>query len=340
MNQIKDFILKTIISAKRPSWKQGEKVRIVIVINRYFTAKSWRKVFSESLLPETNNWEIIYCQNKIELYRHFDRANICFAYGLGDFQLKNIINPKMVYFPMLGLEFLNSKTIPVNLTIVQSPPLSAQSIAEYCIAMAILLTRNLHNSFENRFSKKWKQNNIIPGSVISITQCKIGVLGLGRVGKVIAGNFGKMGCEVIGCDMVTPENTVVLSSFYLAGRLNLFIENIDILIIALPLNKSTKRIVDSKIINTLGKNKYLINISRGEIIDEKALIRALSSNNLKGAALDVFEHEPLPRNSALYRTKNLILTPHIAGNMNLFVDEIQMDFVRKALAYSKNDLNT
>lgn len=339
MHRIKDFILKALISAKKPAWKPGQKIRVLIAVNRYFTIKQWTKVLAESLNPETNNWEIVYCQNKIDVYRHFADANISFIYGLGDFQLKSIKTPGMVYFPMLGLDFMNRINIPDNITIIQPPPLSAQSIAEYCIAMAILLTRNLHNSFENYFSGKWMQSNIIPDSIFSITKCKIGVLGLGKVGKVIVENFSKIGCQVIGCDKETQTNSSFLSSFYQADRLYDFIGNIDILIIALPLNKSTKRIIDTKAISVLGKSKYLINVSRGEIVDENALMQALSSNNLKGAALDVCQHEPLPRNSALYSTKNLILTPHIAGNINLFVDEIQRDFVLKALAYSKNPEN-
>ncbi|MDO9256434.1 MAG: NAD(P)-dependent oxidoreductase [Bacteroidales bacterium] len=337
MNRIKEFIVKKIISAKKPKWKSVDKIKVAIAVNRNFTEKRWSNLLSGSSFPDTKNWEVIYCKEKIEVYRHFKDAEICFVFGISDVMLRQVSNPKMIYFPTLGLDFLNKKAIPASLTIEQPPPLSAQAIAEYCIAMAIMLTRNLHYSFENRFAKKWKQSNIIPGSVASITQCKIGILGLGRVGKVIAENFSKLGCEVLGCDLITPENKGVLSSFYPAEKLIDFLENIDILIISLPLNESTRKIIDARAIKTLGKNKYLINVSRGEIIDESALVQALSSDNLKGAALDVFEQEPLSRNSDLYHVKNVILTPHIAGNINLFVDEIQRDFVRKALAYNKNN---
>lgn len=335
MNQIKDFILKKIVSAQKPKWKSVDKVKVAIAVNRNFTEKRWSNLLSGSSFPEASNWEVIYCKRKVEVYRHFKDADICFMFGIGDYMLRQVNTPKMIYFPTLGLDFLNNKTIPDKLTIAQPPPLSAQSIAEYCIAMAIMITRNLHHSFENRFYRKWKQSNIIPGSVASITQSKIGILGLGRVGTVIAENFSKLGCELLGCDLITPENNGVLSSFYPADKLIDFLENIDILIISLPLNESTKKIIDARAINTLGKNKYLINVSRGEIIDETALIQALSSDNLKGAVLDVFEKEPLSRNSDWFYTKNTILTPHIAGNINLFVDEIQKDFVRKALVYNK-----
>lgn len=340
MNQFKNFILKKILSSKKPDWKSEKKLRVVIAVNRYFTENQWKIIISGVDDTEISNWDIVYCRTKIELYRHFADANICFVFGLGNFLLNQVKKPMMVYFPMLGIDFLNDKTIPLKLTIEQPPPISAQSIAEYCIAMAIMLTRNVHNAFKNSLVKKWNQNNIIPDSIISITKCKIGVLGLGRVGKVIAKNFNAIGCEVVGCDIVKPSEIDILSIFFQADKLYDFMRSIDILIIALPLNELTKNLIDQKVINALGKKKYLINISRGEIINEAALMRALSSNNLKGAALDVFQHEPLSTNSPLYRTTNLIITPHIAGNMNLFINEISIDFIQKAIVYSKNILNS
>ena len=336
MKRIKDIIIKGLISVKKPGWKSTEKLKVIITVNRYFTEKKWTSAINECNIPETNSWEVIYCKNRIDVYRHFKDSDICFIFGMGDYILRQVNTPKMIYFPTQGLDFLNNKTIPATLTIAQPPPLAAQSIAEYCIAMAIMLTRNLYHAFENRFAKKWKQSNIIPASIASITQCKIGILGLGRVGIVVAENFSKLGCVVLGCDLIKPEKKGVLSSFYMADKLIDFLGNIDILIISLPLNESTKKIIDDRAIKTLGKNKYIINVSRGEIIDAAELIQALSSDNLKGAALDVFEQEPLPRNSDLYYTKNIILTPHIAGNINLFTDEIQNDFIRKAIVYSKN----
>jgi lactate dehydrogenase-like 2-hydroxyacid dehydrogenase len=336
MMQIKKLIINYLVSASNPAWKLDKKIKVAIAVNDYFTADQWISIFTNCQIPEVANWDVVYCKNKIEVYRHFKDANICFIFGLGDFLINQVNIAKMVYFPLLGLEFLNRKTIPINLTIEQPPPFSAQSIAEYCLSMAIILTRNLHQTFENRFRKKWKQSNILPLSVVSITQCKIGVLGLGKVGKVIAVNFKNIGCAVIGCDLSKPNDVEFLSAFYSSDMLIDFISKIDILIISLPLNESTTKIIDKIVIQKLGKNKYIINVSRGEIIDEQALIQALSSNNLKGAALDVFIQEPLPGNSPLYRCKNVILTPHIAGNINLFVNEIQQDFIHKAVTYSKN----
>ena len=136
--------------------------------------------------------------------------------------------------------------------------------------------------------------------------------------------------------MCIRDSDDICSAFYLSDQLNEFIDHTDILIVALPLNDSTKHIINKNILKALGSKKYLINVSRGEIIDEVALIDALSTYTIKGAALDVFETEPLSINSGLYKCDNAIITPHIAGNMNLFVKEIQQDFIFKALSYEKN----
>jgi phosphoglycerate dehydrogenase-like enzyme len=336
MNQLKERLIKLLISAKKPNWDSGNKTRVVITVNQYFTEEKWSEALKDCLGGEKCNWDIVFCKNRLEGYRHVPQADISFIFGFGDFLLKHISTPKFIYFPFLGLEFLEAGRIPKFLTIEQPPPYSAQSIAEYCVAMSINLTRNFHNSFKNQYRKRWRQNNIIPLSSASIKFCKIGVLGIGKVGSVIAENFRKLGCEVFGCDIIKPQGVDVLSSFFPSDKMLDFIEKVDILIIALPLNVSTRKIIDRNVLRTLGKDKYIINISRGEIIDEQALIHSLSEKRIKGVALDVFETEPLHRNSALYEYDNVIITSHIAGNMNLFVTEIQKDFINKALVYTKN----
>jgi phosphoglycerate dehydrogenase-like enzyme len=336
INGLKTILINRLVSAKKPLWQPGNKLKVAIALNQYFTIESWNDVLKTFMESDITNWDIIFCRNKIDIYRHVPGADICFLYGLGEYLNKQLYTKKMVYFPLLGLDFLNKLVLPEDVNVMQPPPYSSQSIAEYCVAMAILLTRNLQYSFNNRCDNEWDQTKIIHQSINSIKQCKIGVLGLGKIGIVIAKNFNIIGCDVIGCDKVAPSEKNILSTFYDSGKLHDFIKNIDILIIALPLNNTTKKIIDTNALKALGPKKYIINISRGEIIDEKALIHALSTNAIKGAALDVFENEPLSGNSKLYQCKNAIITPHIAGNLNLFVNEIQQDFVRKALEYNRN----
>lgn len=336
MNRIKEQLLKQLVSVRKPRWKTGSKLKVAIAVNQYFTSKIWTETIESSPEIEVHNWDVVFCQDKMDVYRHVPGADVCFIFSLGDFLLKQMRTPKLIYFPLLGLEFLNGRSLSSDLTLEQPPPYSAKSIAEYCVAMSIMLTRNLQYSFKNRNLKTWDQSNIIQQSNVSITLLKIGILGLGKVGREIAKNFTNLGCEVMGCDIIKPQSEVVLSEFYQSDELLAFAEKIDILIISLPLNESTRHIINKQVIQALGSTKFIINVSRGAIIDEQALIQALSGNLLKGAVLDVFESEPLTPDSKLYRCDNVIITPHIAGNINLFVNEIQQDFIHKTLAYHKN----
>lgn len=122
------------------------------------------------------------------------------------------------------------------------------------------------------------------------------ILCVGNVGKSIAHQFKKIGCYVVGCDKNIQENLIGIQD-----------------------------------LKMLGSDSYLINISRGNIIVENDLIEALRLKIIKGAVIDVFSKEPLPRSSPLYKLDNVILTPHISGNINLFTDEIQRDFINKVL---------
>ncbi len=243
----------------------------------------------------------------------------------------------MLYFPLLGLDFLQEENIPDNFKIEKPPAFSPSiAIAEYCVAMLILLSRNLQFAFYDQRKKKWDQELLIGDSFIPVSKFKIGILGVGNIGKAIAAYFKKMGCFVAGCDKCITGNLNFIDKWFNVYDLKTFLELIDVLIVALPLTSETKNLIGLKELECLGSSSYLINISRGDIIKEKDLFIALINKVIKGAVLDVFSHEPLSSSNKFYNLDNVIITPHIAGNINLFVNDIQKDFILKALKFSAN----
>ena len=171
MNRIKQQLIKQLISIRKPRWKDGHQLKVVIALNKYFTQERWNSILLDCLGEEIDSWDVVFCHNKIDIYRHATNADICFIFSLGQQIINKRCTPKLIYFPLIGLDFLENRIFPDNCTIEQPPPFSAQSIAEYCIAMSITLIRNLHLSFNNRFLKQWEQTNIIPHSIVSITRC-------------------------------------------------------------------------------------------------------------------------------------------------------------------------
>ena len=138
-----------------------------------------------------------------------------------------------------------------------------------------------------------------------------GVLGLGTIGHAIAQRLASLGLRVIGtrrqpaplpdvAEVLPPEETRVL-------------READFLVIVLPLTPETRGLLDAEAIAGMKRGAHLVNVARGGIVDEAALAAALHDGHLGGAALDVFDEEPLPPESPLWQAPNLIITPHLAG---------------------------
>lgn len=118
---------------------------------------------------------------------------------------------------------------------------------------------------------------------------------------------------------------------YPIEALHSFLRECDFVVVALPLTDATNHILDEAALGTMKESAYLINVGRGDLIDEKALIQALKTRKIAGAALDVFEQEPLPSDSPLWDLDNLIISPHISGisrylhadTLELFIENLE-----------------
>lgn len=331
----KRFFIDQLIRLKNERWRDDGQIKVLISVNEFFTPESWEKHFTNTEKKYFNSWDIVFCKTRTEIYKHFESANICFLFGFGRYLESRHPKNKLIYFPLMGTDFLEKLSVDSSVRIQKPTAISTLAIAEYSYAMAILMTRNLHQAILNQASHKWVQKDVING-FRSISDYKIGVMGLGNVGKAIAECFAKNDCVVYGLSNTEKPDIQSLRKWYNNGELGSFLKAIDILIIALPLNEKTRHIIGSDELELLGPSKFLINISRGEIIKERDLFYALKNMVIKGAVLDVFNNEPLSCKSPFYKLKNVIITPHISGNINLFVKEIQKDFIYRSMKYIKN----
>lgn len=335
VNKIKEKITKIILLLRRNRFIIGEKTKIIINTNKYFTQDSWIKMIEQEFPGLKSDWDLVFCNNKYDVQKHYPFANACFLLGNSSILSEEVSMPKIIYYPFLGLEFLANTIISKHVKIEQPPSISAEAIAEYCLSMAILTTRKLDSGIRYQIKRKWHQDEIIKNSYKPFLQHKIGILGVGKVGKVVAKYFKRIGCTVAGFDKVKSLDNPYIDLWYNLHELNDFLRFTDILIICLPLNKTTKNFIGKKELDILGHSSYLINISRGDILDEQALIVALKNKKIKGVVLDTFSKEPLSKYSEFYKLDNVTITPHISGNINLFVPEIQKDFLIKVNNYLK-----
>jgi phosphoglycerate dehydrogenase-like enzyme len=169
------------------------------------------------------------------------------------------------------------------------------------------------------------------------------ILGLGRNGTAVAEMARAIGMRVLGMDLLARPD--VVDRFYKREELDEMLALAEVLVIAMPGTPLTKNMIGAPELALLKKGAYLINLSRGSIVDEVAMIAALRSGQLSGAALDVFAQEPLPKDSPLWDLSNVLISPHaasISDRENSRITEVFCDNLHRYLDGKplRNVLNT
>ena len=194
-----------------------------------------------------------------------------------------------------------------NIAVYNVPAYSTESVAELTVGLAISLLREIPAADRLVHEKKWDlghAGNELCGKTI-------GILGTGAIGNRAAELFRAFKCEIIGWSRTARREFRNLEGQYVASSKELFSSS-DIVSVHLPLNDETRRYVDKKLLDAMNPNAYLINTSRGGVVDKDALVETLINKKISGAAIDVFDQEPLPSDDPLLSLTNIILTPHIA----------------------------
>ena len=152
---------------------------------------------------------------------------------------------------------------------------------------------------------EWKK---IPGKTLS--ECTLGVIGIGNIGKAVTRRAKAFGMKVLGTDIIEVDHVFVGESGIEMTDLDTLLANSDFVSVNCDLNSTSHHLINANTLSKMKPTAVLINTARGPIVDEKALVVALSSGQVGGAALDVFEYEPLPLDSPLLKMDNVMLAPH------------------------------
>ncbi|MES3013550.1 MAG: hydroxyacid dehydrogenase [Pseudomonadota bacterium] len=199
-----------------------------------------------------------------------------------------------------------------GITVIPATDVNALSVAEYVIATAMLLLRGAYQSTPEVVAGHWPRNALSHGREIGGKT--LGVVGFGSIGQLTAKLAQGMGMNVIAHDaMMDASNPAFARAGLSCVGLDELTAGTDVISLHVPLVASTRDLFDAKRIAAMKPGAVLINSARGGIVDEAALAAALKSGHLGGAAIDVFDAEPMPAGGAFAGCPNLVLTPHIAG---------------------------
>jgi len=153
------------------------------------------------------------------------------------------------------------------------------------------------------------------------------VVGTGSIGREIARLFRAVGMEISGAGRTSRAGDVDFEWIYSSQDLAGIVHDYDFLVLAAPLTSETKGLVNAEVLAAMKPSAHLINVGRGELVYTGALTEALASGSIAGAALDVVHPEPLPQGHALWNMENVIITPHMSGDTEDYLDDLGKLFV-------------
>jgi phosphoglycerate dehydrogenase-like enzyme len=192
---------------------------------------------------------------------------------------------------------------PTDLLLTKASGTFGIPISEWIIGTMLMLTRNLHLYRDQQREAVWQSR----GGAREVYGSTVGIVGLGDIGQELAKRVSALGCRVLGTRRSGGPAPAFVDAVVPLDEL---IPQADFLVLAIPGTPETRNLINADRLARLKPGSYLINVGRGTTVDEEALIAALRSGHLAGAALDVTAVEPLPAESALWHMAQVIITPH------------------------------
>jgi (S)-sulfolactate dehydrogenase len=199
-----------------------------------------------------------------------------------------------------------------GIQVIPATGANALAVAEYVIGTAMTLLRGAYFSTPTVAAGEWPRGAL--GNGRELAGKTLGIVGFGGIGRLTAGLGRALGMTSIAFDAQIPATSAVWTEQQTTPRrFEELLRDADVVSLHVPLTPATRKLMDAGKLALMKHGGILVNTARGGVVDERALAEALNAGRLGGAALDVFETEPLPAGSPLAGCPNLILTPHIAG---------------------------
>jgi phosphoglycerate dehydrogenase-like enzyme len=263
---------------------------------------------------------------------------------------------RWIHSASAGIEAnLFPELVASEVILTNSAGLHAVSIPEHVLAQMLVLARNFHEALRLQARAEWNRFGVISfgATVCELHGANLAILGAGAIGSNLAQRAAALGMHVRVMRRDPSRQVPGAEAVLPPAALRELLAWADWVVCALPLTGETRGIIDAAALKTMRSSAFLINVGRGEHVDESALTEALRTGSIAGAALDVFNQEPLPSDHPFWSLSNLVLTPHVSGytpqyfqkmlalfedNLDRFVhDRPLRNVVDKQLGYARPD---
>ncbi len=292
--------------------------------------------YKKALAPKFPELSIHAVAKEEEIGNFIEKMDILLTIRISDHLIKKASKLKWIQALTTGVDYIiNLPSLRKEVLITSARGIHGPQMSEMALLLMLALNRNFPQIIRNQDQRVWER---WPGKLLY--QKKVGILGVGVIGEEIARKCKAFGMTVFGIDIVKRKVDAV-DYFYGPEELLQVIQEVDYFVIVAPNTPQTQKLVGAKVFSSMKPTAFLISIGRGEIVDEEALIHALKTGQIAGAALDTFWTEPLPKDHPLWEIKNVIITPHVGGLSDIYVEQVLPIFeenLRRFLQGEKRNL--
>jgi len=209
------------------------------------------------------------------------------------------------------------------------------SLGEFALGAILYFAKDFRRMIRNQMHGAWESFDVLP-----VAGQTVGIIGYGDIGRAIATRVHAMGMTVLAvkrhASTLDGKDPLVERIYTPDDRLEM-LPRCDYVVVAAPLTSETRGMIGASEFAGMKRTAVVINVGRGPVIDEAAMVNALSSGQIKGAGLDVFDHEPLPAGHPFYKLENVLLSPHCADHTPDWLDNAMQFFIEQYERFRKGE---
>lgn len=285
--------------------------------------------------------ELVMPANDEEALKALPEAEVLLCYRFPPEWLEHARNLRWMHVGWAGIDHvLTPELARSKIRITNARGIHAEVQSDYIIGMMIMWSRKLLWAERFRRDKRWlewRKPMVLQG--FPLRNRVLLIIGVGAIGSAVARKAMAFQMQVYGVKRkVEPEDqSPYFSKLVTPDHLEELVGQADFVVPLVPLTSETRGFFDWEFFSRMKPSAFFINTSRGKAVDEPALVRALQEQRIAGAALDVFDTEPLPEDSPLWEMENVILTPHIGGNYPEYTMDVYEQFIPNLERYVRGD---
>ena len=229
--------------------------------------------------------------------------------------------------------FLFPELLASDIPLTNGSGVFSQSLGEFVLGVMLYFAKDFRRMIRNQEAGRWEQF-----VVEEIAGQTVGIVGYGDIGRAVATRAHAIGMRVLALKRHPPAIAdPLVDEFFKPDELAAMLGRCDCVVVSAPLTRETRHMISDPQFESMKPSAVIINVGRGPVIDQAALVRALTEKKIRGAGLDVFEYEPIPEGDPIYKLENVLLSPHCADQTKDWMEQSMQFFLRQYKHFSDGE---